>query len=273
MRLLIITPTLGESSHLNEAVGCINRLDISVQHILCCPHARISGLTTRFPQSRVVCDQGEKAGIYGAINAGLAAAHEPWDFFTYLNDDDLLGKDFGAMFNRHGVRSHLNAVGFGCISNIDQSGRKLMNMTVGPNVKQYPALLQSGISPTGQQGMVFGRSVVEAIGLYSTRYKICGDLDYWCRAMAAGFRFVFYPLEVGQFRVHEGQISGDVSTLRKELKLVTNANFPKRTAFLRKQWAMVAFRIYNLRRYSERILRYGFKSSYRLLESKTPDAT
>ena len=164
MRLLIITPTLGESSHLNEAVGCINRLDISVQHILCCPHARISELTTRFPQSRVVCDQGEKAGIYGAINAGLAAAHEPWDFFTYLNDDDLLGKDFTAMFKRHGVPGHLNTVGFGCISNIDRSGRKMMRMTVGPDVRQYPALLQIGISPTGQQGMVFGRKVVEGIG-------------------------------------------------------------------------------------------------------------
>ncbi|HEY5704448.1 MAG TPA: hypothetical protein VIS96_02625 [Terrimicrobiaceae bacterium] len=273
MRLLIITPTLGQSPHLDDAVECINRLDISVHHIISCPHARMSDLKTRFPQSRVVCDRGERAGIYGAINAGLAAAQEPWDFFTYLNDDDLLGKDFTTMFKRHGVQRNLNTVGFGCISNIDRWGRKLMGMTVGPDVRQYPALLQIGISPAGQQGMIFGREVVEAIGLYSTRYKVCGDLDYWCRAMAARFRFVFYPLEVGQFRVHEGQISGDVSTLREELRLVTNANFPKQTAFLWKQWAKIAFRFYNLRRYSERILKYGFKSSYQLLESGSQDAT
>ena len=198
---------------------------------------------------------------------------KPWDFFTYLNDDDLLGRDFTTMFKRHCIPGHLNTVGFGCISNIDRSGRKLMRMTVGPDVRQYPALLQIGISPTGQQGMVFGRKVVEEIGSYSTRYKVCGDLDYWCRAMAAGFRFVFYPLEAGQFRVHEGQISGDVTTLREELRLVTNANFPKQTPFPRKQWAKIAFRIYNLRRYWERVLRYGFKSSYQLLESKNQDVT
>src|SRR4029077_9596748 len=169
------------------------------------------------------------------------------------------------MFKRHATAENLRAVGFGSIWNIDRAGRKVMRMTVGPYPQQYPALLQMGISPTGQQGMVFGREVVETIGAYSTHYKICGDLDYWCRAMAAGFRFVFYPLEAGQFRVHEGQISGDVSTLREELRLVTNATFPKQTPSLWKQWAKVAFRIYNLRRYSERILRYGFKSSYQLL--------
>jgi GT2 family glycosyltransferase len=271
MKLLIVTPTLGRSPHLHETVACINGLEIPIYHILACPKSQISELKRRFPRSSVVCDQGEEAGLYGAINAGLAAAQESWDFFTYLNDDDLFGNDFAAMFKRHGVPSHLNTVGFGCISNIDGSGRRVMGMTVGPDVRQYPALLQSGVSPTGQQGMVFGRNVVEAIGMYSTRYKVCGDLDYWCRAMSAGFRFIFYPLEAGQFRVHEGQISGDVSTLRSELKCVTSANFPRQTAFLRKQWAKVVFRIYNLRRYSERILRYGFKSSYQLLESKTQD--
>ena len=108
------------------------------------------------------------------------------------------------MFQGHAVAANCNTVAFGCISNIDKTGRKMMGMTVGPNPQQYPTLLQMGISPTGQQGMIFGRQVVKAVGFYSTRYKLCGDLDYWCRAMAAGFRFVFYPLEAGQFRVQAG---------------------------------------------------------------------
>jgi glycosyltransferase involved in cell wall biosynthesis len=267
MHLLIITPTLGRSPYLDETVSCIQRCAFPVQHILSCPQARISELKTRFPQSRVVCDQGKQAGIYGAINAGLAAAQEPWDFFTYLNDDDRFGIHFGAMFKRHATAENLRTVGFGCIWNIDKAGRKVTGMTVGPYPQQYPALLQMGISPTGQQGMVFGREVVKTIGAYSTQYKICGDLDYWCRAMAAGFRFIFYPLDAGRFRLQAGQISGDVCTLRDELQRIARIHFPKEVPVLQKKLAKATYRLYNAPRYFQRIVRLGFKSSYQLLES------
>jgi hypothetical protein len=267
MQLLIITPTLGQSSHLDETVGCINRLDLSIQHVISCPQTKIRELRARFPRSHVVADRGREAGLYGAINAGLSAAQEPWDFFTYLNDDDLLGMHFEAMFKRHATAENLRTVGFGCIWNIDEAGSKLTGMTVGPYPQQYPALLQMGISPTGQQGMVFGREVVETIGAYSAQYKICGDLDYWCRAMAAGFRFIFYPLEAGRFRLQAGQISGDVHTLRDELRRIARMHFPKEVPVLQKKLAKATYRLYNAPRYFQRIVRMGFKNSYQLLES------
>jgi hypothetical protein len=121
-------------------------------------------------------------------------------------------------------------------------------MTVGPYPQQYPALLQMGISPTGQQGMVFGREVVETIGAYSAQYKICGDLDYWCRAMAAGFRFIFYPLEAGRFRLQGGQISGDVRTLRDELRRIARIHFPRGFPFYRRSW-QATYCLYNAPRY------------------------
>ena len=177
-----------------------------------------------------------------------------------------------SMFKRHAMAGNRNTVAFGCISNIDGSGRKLMSMTVGPNPSQYPALLQMGMSPTGQQGMVFGRDVVDAIGLYSTRYKLCGDLDYWCKAMAAGFRFIFYPLEAGKFRVQDGQLSGDTETTRSELVQIAKVHFPKEASASEKLWAKLTYRLYNAPRYVQRIARWGFKSSYQLLESKAPNA-
>jgi hypothetical protein len=267
VQLLVITPTLGQSPHLSETVGCINRLDLSIQHIISCPRTKVVELGARFPRSHVVADRGREAGLYGAINAGLAAAQKRWDFFTYLNDDDCFGMHFAAMFKRHATAENLRTVGFGCIWNIDKAGRKVTGMTVGPYPQQYPALLQMGISPTGQQGMVFGREVVEAIGAYSTQYKICGDLDYWCRAMAAGFRFIFYPLEAGRFRLQAGQISGDVRTLRDELQRITRIHFPKEIPVLQKKLAKATYRLYNAPRYFQRIARLGLKNSYQLLES------
>jgi hypothetical protein len=265
--LLIITPTLGRSPYLDEAVGSINRLDFSIQHIISCPQAKIPELRSRFPRSRVVADRGREAGLYGAINSGLSAAQEPWDFFTYLNDDDLLGMEFGAMFKRHATAANLRSVGFGSIWIIDNAGRNATAMTVGPYPRQYPALLQMGISPTGQQGMVFGREVVETIGVYSTQYKVCGDLDYWCRAMAAGFRFIFYPLEVGRFRLQRGQISGDVRTLRDELRRIARIHFPEEVPVLQKKLAKATYRLYNAPRYLQRLVKVGFRSGYQMLES------
>ena len=268
MSLLIVTPTLGRSCFLEETVNCIYRLDAPIQHIISCPQDQIAVLQKRFPLSRVVADQGKEGGIYGAINAGLSAARERWDFFTYLNDDDLLGHGFGTMFERHAMASNRDTVAYGWISNIDKSGRILMGMTVGPDPRHYPALLQMGISPTGQQGMIFGREVVGALGFYSTRYKLCGDLDYWCRAMAAGFRFVFYPVEAGKFRMHEGQLSSDIETTRRELVQITNVHFPREASAVEKLHAKVIYRLYNAPRYIQRITNWGFVSSYQLLESK-----
>ena len=272
MRLLIVTPTLGRSGFLDDTVSCISHLDARVQHVISCPKDRVNALKDRFPASRVVEDQGQQGGIYGAINAGLYAAQEPWDFFTYLNDDDLLGRDFGTMFKRHAFSANRNTVAFGRIVNIDKKGHKLMEMTVGPNPHHYPTLLQLGISPTGQQGMIFGRQTVEAIGCYSTRYKLCGDLDYWCRAMVAGFHFCFYSLEAGQFRVQEGQLSGNTDTTRRELAEIARIHFPRDASAVAKLGAKLIYRFYNCPRYFSRIIKWGFKTSYQLLESKPTDA-
>lgn len=273
MDLLIITPTLGRSRFLDETVKSTRIPGVRVQHVISCPRDRVNALKERFPTSQVVEDLGREAGIYGAINAALSAVHEPWDFFTYLNDDDLLGRDFGTMFKRHTFAANRHTVAFGRITNIDQKGTKVMEMTVGPNPRQYPALLQMGISPTGQQGMVFGRQVVERIGLYSTRYKLCGDLDYWCRAMAAGFDFLYYPLEAGKFRVQDGQLSGDTNTTRRELAEIARHHFPEGASAVEKLWAKVVYRFYNSFRYLDRIVKTGFKTSYQLLESRPPNVS
>jgi GT2 family glycosyltransferase len=273
MNLLLITPTLGRSQFLDETVRSTRLPGVRVHHTICCPADRVTALQQRFPGSQVVEDQGMQGGLYGAINAGLAAVREPWDFFTYLNDDDLLGRDFAAMFKRHALPANLNTVAFGCITNIDQLGRELMQMTVGPYPRDYPALLHTGISPTGQQGMIFGRRVVESIGFYSTRYKLCGDLDYWCRAMAAGFRFVFYPVEAGKFRIQAGQLSGDTQTTRRELAEIARIQFPRGASICEKWRAKLVYRFYNAFRYLDRCMRSGLKTSYQLLESRAPSTT
>ena len=62
----------------------------------------------------MVADAGKEGGLYGALNAGLAATVEtPWDWYTYINDDDLLSLGFGEMMTRHDARGDLATVAYG----------------------------------------------------------------------------------------------------------------------------------------------------------------
>ena len=193
-QILILTPTLGTSAYLPATMASVRAIEgARIHHVLVCPEARIAALRETYPDCLVVPDQGRAGGIYGALNAGLAAAPAGWDWFTYLNDDDLLSPGFSRLLAHHCRPENAATVAYGDIMNIDPDSRPLGRMTVEPNPRRMPALLQQGISPVGQQGMLFGAPVVRALGGYRLEYKLCADLDFWARAHAKGFRFAYYP--------------------------------------------------------------------------------
>ena len=252
-RLLIITPTLGTSAYLPETVASVRAVEGAViHHVLVCPLARIAALRRDYPQCTVVPDQGRAGGIYGALNAGLAAAPEGWDWFTYINDDDLLAPGFSRLLARHCHPENAATVAYGDIMNIDAAGLPLGRMTVERSPRRMPALLQQRISPAGQQGMLFGSPVVKALGGYRLEFKLCADLDFWARAHSAGFRFVYYPWTLGCFRIQPGQLSGDVALTSHELDAATAASFPVQISTLRKSLAYLLYRLANAPRYLER---------------------
>ena len=266
--LLILTPTLGVSPYLDQTVRSVARLDLPVHHVLVCPTARIAELAGRFPGCRVVADAGKDGGLYGALNAGLAAVGDlAWDWFTYLNDDDLLSAGFARMLVRHDARGDLATVAYGNVETIDEDGASLGGMTVESAPEYFSALLQGGISPVGQQGMVFGAPVVRALGGYHLRYSICADLDFWARAAAQGFSFRYYPQEVGRFRIQPGQISGDVSLLRTQLAEITRAHFPTPVSPWARRFARWRYRWRNLPKYLRRLRAVGFASSLDVLRT------
>lgn len=251
--LLIITPTLGISVYLPETMAAVRAVaGARIRHVLVCPADRIAALRETYPDCTVVADAGRAGGIYGAINAGLAAAPDGWDWFTYINDDDLLAPGFSRLLERHCRAENAATVAYGNIMNIDPAGRPMGRMTVEPNPCRMPALLQQGISPAGQQGMLFARPVVQALGGYRLQFRLCADLDFWARAHAAGFRFVHYPWTVGSFRIQPGQLSGDVSLTRRELAEITAECFGAPASPFAQAAARVRYRLYNAPRYLER---------------------
>ena len=266
--LLILTPTLGVSPYLDETVRSVASLDLPIHHILVCPTGKIAEMAARFPRCRVLADAGKAGGLYGALNAGVAAASGlPWDWFTYINDDDLLSTGFAGMLRRHDALGDLATVAYGNVETIDEHGQSLGRMTVETHPKYFPALLQGGISPVGQQGMVFGAPVVRALGGYDLEYNICADLEFWARAYTQGFAFRYYPQEVGRFRVRPNQISGDVSRLGAQVAEITRNRFPAPVSPAARRFARLRYRWRNLPRYLGRLRAVGFASSLDVLRT------
>jgi hypothetical protein len=264
-RLLVVTPTLGVSSYLEETVRGVTSLKIPFLHVLSCPQSAVAELQKRFPHASVVADAGKEAGLYGAINVALQTAGEDWEWFTYINDDDELAPGFSEVAQRHFARADPEPVVYGNVRVIDDSSRTISFLTTENSPHFIPALLRAGISPLNQQGMLFRRDVVHELGEFNTTYRICADLDFWARALAAGHRFRYYPVEVGRFRIRRGQISGDVNLTSREQDEIARRLFPDAGGALDCFIAKWRYRMRNLPRYLRRSRTAGWASSYQIL--------
>jgi len=264
-RLLVVTPTLGVSTYLEETVRGVTALQIPYLHVLSCPGPVVKQLRERFPHAIVVADAGKEAGLYGAINVALQAAGEDWQWFTYINDDDELAPGFSTVAQLHFERANPEPVVYGNVRVIDESGATISLLTTENTPRFIPALLRAGISPLNQQGMLFRRDVVEELKEFNTKYRICADLDFWARALAAGHRFRYYPVEVGRFRVRKGQISGDVNLTIREQDEIARRLFPEAGGVLDRFLAKSRYRVCNLPRYLARSRTAGWVSSNKIL--------
>jgi len=264
-RLLVVTPTLGVSPYLDETVRGVTSLKIPYLHVFSCPRPVVAQLKERYPHATVVADAGKEAGLYGAINVALQAAGEDWQWFTYINDDDELAPDFSAVAQRHFARAEPEPIVYGNVRVIDESGGTTHFLTTERSPRFIPALLRAGISPLNQQGMLFRHDVVRELGEFNTQYRICADLDFWARALAAGYRFRYYPVEVGRFRIRRGQISGDVNLTSREQDEIACRLFPDAGGALDRCVAKWRYRVCNLPRYLVRSRQLGWISSNQIL--------
>lgn len=267
-RILLITPTLGRSEFLDRTVESVAAQPLEIMHLLCAPAGRCTELAWRYPATTAVADAGPSGGIYGALNAALAAAPAGWEWFTYLNDDDALLPGFAEMCRRHWARPAPEAVAYGDVELIDEKGRALSRITVERDPSRLGTLLQEGISPLMQQGTLFHRRAAQWLRGFDLRYRLCADLDYWLRAYAAGFPFRYHPVRVAQFRLRAGQLSGSTAVTEREQRDIVARHLPVPAPAAERRRARWAYRWRNLPRYVERIRRRGFKRSYQLLQGE-----
>jgi len=256
-RLLVITPTLGQSPWLDATVTSVAGLGPACRHVLVCPAAVQADLEKRFPQALVVVEPG--GGMYAALNAGIAAAGDS-DAITYLNDDDVLCAAGTAEALRRLEQNPETGVVYGRVSLVDARGAGQGWLPVAHRTGDLAALLARGIVPLAQPGTWMRASLLAALRGFDASYRLAGDLDFFSRALARGARFEFVPAEVARFRLHPGQLSKDEAAADAEKcrALVRWTDAPSSPL------AVLRFRRDNLPVYLDRVRRHGFVSMRRI---------
>ena len=254
MRLVVVTPTLGLSPYLSAAVESVSRTTLSVEHILVAPPAASDKLRTQYPRCTIVAE-AKPDGMYAAIDAGLRAA-KPWDWFTYLNDDDLLHDGFGRVAREHMHAGDSMAIAYGNVNWIDARGESLGLMPLEKKPSHIGYVMKLGLGPLTQQGALVGRSLYATLGGFDTQYRLAADFDFWVRAFAAGATFHYYDELVASWRIHAEQASSNRAAAHREAQRIS-ATVPVPASAQRLLWEFLRFRLLNGARYANRRWRTG----------------
>lgn len=264
MKILVITPTLGESPWLAETVASVAALPVACEHLLVAPADAIAALKQSFPQVQVIAEPG--GGMYAAINAGLAAARD-WEAFTYINDDDLLLPAFAAVaavMARHGDRPLL---AYGGVRLIDSAGHRQGAIPVSPWPRLNRELYAQRIEPVFQHGTLVNRAAWQQHGGFDPAFRYCGDSEFLARLCVRGVAAVRVGGEVAAFRLRRGQLTKNRPAMLEERRRVDHKlGLLAGRLTPRHYWARLVFRMANLPVYAGRIARHGFVSFDELLE-------
>lgn len=256
MHLRIAMPTLGDSPWWQDAAASTDRL-ADTERVVVCPRE----LAVGSDNWRWLRDAGE--GLYAAVNAGLRAPGA-WDVGTYLNDDDrLVAAGVDQALARLKSDASLGAV-FGRVHLINSTGERVTEIPMAHRGDDLGPLFATGIIPLAQPGTLFRREMFESLGGFDTDWKAAGDMEFFMRALRAGWRFEFVDSCVAEFRVHPAQISRKTVVVEAErTRLIERARQED-------AWSATAraatrrFRLQNIAIYVARVRRHGFASMDRL---------
>ncbi|MBS0664177.1 MAG: hypothetical protein JSR48_13005 [Verrucomicrobia bacterium] len=258
MKILVVTPTLGESPWLGETVASVAALPCACAHVLVVPGPAVPAVAAKFPGTTVVAEPGEGRGMYAAINAGLAAVAD-WEAFTYINDDDRLLPRFARAADVLARAGRKPQLAYGSVRLIDARGRRLGTIPTSPDPTLNRALYAERLEPVYQHGTLVNRAALALLGGFDESFRYCGDSEFLARACVSGITFLrIRGGPVAAFRLRSGQLTKNRAAMVAERAQVDEklGLLAGQSAF-RRRWARLRFRIANLPAYVERVVRFG----------------
>ena len=271
MKLLVVTPTLGNSPWLGETVASVAVAGEGGdhEHVLVAPASAVAELRERFPRTTVIAEPVGGAGMYAAINAG-ATAGRAWHVMTYLNDDDVLLPRFSKVMQvaADAVAEGREMIVYGGVRLIDAKGRSIGDIPISRFSSMNPDLYSERLEPVFQHGTVVTRALWDRLGGFDAAFRYCGDSEFLARACVSGAATVCAcGAAVAAFRLRAGQLTKNRAAMEEERARVdVKLRLLDGGRTVRRRWARLIFRITNLPVYAERVARHGFVTFDELLE-------
>lgn len=176
----IVTPTLNAAAYLDDCLASIEvqRADLDVEHIVV-DDGSTDGTLERASASGARIIGGERAGLYAAMNRGLAAA--TGEYVGVLNGDDYLYPR-GVVTLVNAMRETSRPWAVGRMRWVDGAGTSRGELAPPPSIVSPKILASLGWSCLYHQTTYMRTDFWRKFGGFDTRYRINADFELLLRA-------------------------------------------------------------------------------------------
>ncbi len=179
-RVTVVTPTLNAARYLDDCLRSIElqRADLDVEHIVV-DDGSTDGTVERAIESGAKVIEGLRAGLYAAMNQGLALA--TGEYVGVLNGDDYLYPHAITTLVAAMQRSH-RPWAIGRLRWVDGAGTSLGEMAPPPSRASSQVLASLGWNWMYHQTTYMRADFWNGLGGFDTHYRINADFELLLRA-------------------------------------------------------------------------------------------
>jgi glycosyltransferase involved in cell wall biosynthesis len=226
-RVTIVTPTLNAAAYLDDCLRSIElqRADLDVEHIIV-DDGSTDGTLERAVESGAKVIDGLRAGLYAAMNQGLALA--TGEYVGVLNGDDYLYPQAITTLVTAMQRTH-RPWAIGRLRWVDGGGRSLGEMAPPPSPLSSMMLACLGWNWMYHQTTYMQTDFWNDLGGFDTQYRVNADFELLLRARQRS-AFASVNELTASFRRHGSNLSVTGPTSDTENDEIRRAYGPRSTA-------------------------------------------
>jgi glycosyltransferase involved in cell wall biosynthesis len=200
----IVTPTLNAATYFDDCLRSIElqRVDVDVEHIVV-DDGSTDGTLERAAESGARIIDGERAGLFAAMNLGLAAA--TGDYVGVLNGDDYLYPG-GVLTLVTAMQRSGRPWAVGRLRWVDGDGTSLGELAPPPSAVSPKLLASLGWNCLHHQTTYMRTDFWRQLGGFDTAYRVTADFELLLRARRET-PFVSVNEVIAAFRRHGANVS------------------------------------------------------------------
>ncbi|MCH8519519.1 MAG: glycosyltransferase [Nanoarchaeota archaeon] len=202
VRVSVVMPNYNGSKYLKEAISSIleqSFADFELIIVDDCSSDDSLSVIDSFSDSRIKVFRNEKnLGVSGTLNHGLS--HATGEYIARMDSDDISSK---LRFEKQVkiLDSGYDVVGSDIIF-IDSSGKSLGSRKYSDDIGSVIRIK----SPLAHPSVMFKKSLITSLGVYSYEFNSAEDYDLWLRFYNYGAKFSIIHEPLLKYRIHDNQV-------------------------------------------------------------------